>query len=60
MIKGLLLSDCLVPTPDIILNTTGTRYNVGTILNFRCKMTLRGENIDVNTVVTIKLYNKDI
>ena len=54
------LSDCLVPTPVIILNTTGTLYNVGTLLNMSCKITLRRENIDVNTMATIKLYYKDI
>ena len=56
----LLLSDCLVPTPAIILNTTGTLYNVGTLLSLSCKIILRRENIDVNTMATIKLYNKDI
>ena len=56
----LLLSDCLVSTPDIILNTTGTLYNVGTLLNMSCKITLRSENIDVNTMATIKLYKEDM
>ena len=58
---GLLLTDFLVPTPDIILNTTGTLYDVGTQLNISCKITLlRRENTDVNTMATIKLYNKDM
>ena len=56
----LLLSDCLVPSPDIIFNTTGTLYNVGTLFDLSCKITLRRENIDVNTMATIKLYKKDI
>ena len=59
-VKVLLLSDCLVPTPVIIFNTTGTHYNIGTLLLLSCKITLRRENIDVNTTATIKLYKKDI
>ena len=56
----LLLSDCLVPTPDIILNTTGALFNVETLFDLSCKIILRRENIDLNTMATIKLYKKDI
>ena len=58
--NSLLLTDFLVPTPDIILNNTTALYNVGTPLNLSCKIILIRENIDVNMVATIKLYNKDI
>ena len=54
------LSDCLVPTPDIILNTTGTLYNVGTLFDLSCKITLRRENFDVNTTANIILYKEDM
>ena len=53
-------SHCLVPTPVIILNTTGAHYNVGTLFILSCKIILRRKNIDVNTMATIKLYKKDI
>ena len=59
-VNNLLLIAYIVPTPDIILNTTGGHYNLGTLLNMSCKIILRRENIDVNTMATIKLYNKDI
>jgi len=51
----------IVPPPVItIFNTTGALHNVGANLNFSCKLTLRRENIDVNTMGTIKLYKWDI
>ena len=58
--NSLLLTDFLVPTPDIIFSNTSALYNVGTPLNLSCKIILMRENIDVNMVATIKLYNKDI
>ena len=59
-VNNLLLIAYIVPTSDIILNTTGGHYNLGTLLNMSCKIILRRENIDVNTMATIKLYKKDI
>ena len=56
---SLLSTDFLVPTPDIIFSNTSALYNVGTPLNLSCKIILMRENIDVNMVATIKLYNKD-
>ena len=53
-------SYCLVPTPSITLNTIDDVYNVGILLSLRCDLLLKKENVDVNTMATVKLYKNNI
>ena len=51
---------CLVPKPYIALTTTDDVYNVGTLLSLSCDLLLKKENVDMNTMATVKLYKNDI
>ena len=45
----------IVPTPEIILNTSDVYYDVGSSLVLSCQMILLSQNIDNDTVAVFEL-----
>ena len=48
---------CVVPTPQIALNTSDVYYVTGSSLVLRCELMLLSENIDITTIANFQWKN---